>query len=199
MSKTWMTEYGAIGGGWEGAFTADLRRHYEVLEGTHWQRVFRCIGEPGVQAMAVLRFGQWALGQPRWFGALLDPVYGFANACIRICWGIDLSRHASIGPGLRIAHFSGVTVMPYVSLGRNCTLSTSVTIGAADERVADAPVIGDNVFIGPGARLLGRIRVGSNSRIGANAVVSSDVPDNAVVAFDPGFRTGEAPREQASL
>jgi len=49
-------------------------------------------------------------------------------------------------------------------------------------------VIGDDVYIGPGARLFGRIRIGKNVKIGPNVVVSEDIPDNAVVVLDPGFR-----------
>jgi serine O-acetyltransferase len=64
-----------------------------------------------------------------------------------------------------------------------------VTIGAAGEGARfGAPVIGDDVYIAPGARIYGRIRIGNNVKIGPNTVVGEDIPDNAVVALDPGYR-----------
>jgi serine O-acetyltransferase len=189
MARTWMTEYGLLNDGWESAFGADLRRHYEICDGSHWERIYQCICSPGVQAMAVLRFGQWGLQQPRWARWILDALYAVTNLYIHVFWGIDLSRYAQIGPGVHIAHFGGITVSPYAVLGRNCNLSQSVTIGtsgAADRE--GAPVIGDDVSIGPGARVFGKIQIGKNVRIGANAVVNLDIAENAVVAVEPGFR-----------
>jgi serine O-acetyltransferase len=189
MAKTWMTEYGLRTDGWESPLAADVRRHYESCDGTHWQRLFRCMRTPGVQAMAVTRFGQWTLQQPHWARYLLDPLYLLANLYVKVCWGIEMSRFTQIGPGLHIAHFGAIAVSPFAVLGRNCTLSQSTSIGVAGHGESEgAPVIGDDVYIGPGARLLGRIRIGNNVRIGPNAVVEEDIADNAVVAMEPGCK-----------
>src|SRR6266850_6129103 len=74
-------------------------------------------------------------------------------------------------------------------IGRNFNLSQCATIGTggSGEKMG-APAIGDGVYVAPGARVFGRITIGSNVKIGANAVVYKDIPDNAVVALDPGFR-----------
>lgn len=71
-----------------------------------------------------------------------------------------------------------------VSIGKNCIIFQQVTIGSntiKDHPKFGAPTIGDNVFIGAGAKIIGNIRVGNNCRIGANAVVAKDIPDNSVV------------------
>ena len=66
------------------------------------------------------------------------------------------------------------------TIGRNVTIFHQVTIGRSR---GEAPVIGDNVFIGPGAKIFGGIRIGDNVNIGANCVVFQDVPDNATVVL----------------
>jgi serine O-acetyltransferase len=100
-----------------------------------------------------------------------------------------LPRRARIGPGLYIGHFGGITVSPETVMGKDCSISPGVTIGLSGkgDRLG-VPVIGDDVYVAPGAKLIGKIRIGSSVKIGANAVVYRDIPDNAVVALDPGFR-----------
>ena len=189
MAKTWMTEYGLMTDGWETPMAADYRRHYEMAEGTHASRMLQSLRAPGLQAMAVVRFGQWCLQQPRLLRVLVDPLYAVADFLIKVLWGIDISRYAQIGPGLYIGHFGGITVSPLAVIGRHCNLSQSTTIGVAGHGEREgAPNIGDEVYIAPGARVFGRIRIGNNVKIGANAVIHKDIPDNAVVALDPGFK-----------
>jgi serine O-acetyltransferase len=104
-----------------------------------------------------------------------------------IKYGIGLDFRGEIGPGLFIGHFGGIFVNEQAKIGRNCSISHGVTIGDARRgRRAGAPTIGDNVFIGPGAKILGNVRIGDNAAIGANCVVTSDVPDNGVVVGIPG-------------
>jgi serine O-acetyltransferase len=74
-------------------------------------------------------------------------------------------------------------------LGNNCSISQNVTIGISGSGdKLGVPVIGDNVYIAPGARLFGKITVGNNVKIGANAVIYKNVPDNSIAVLDPGFR-----------
>lgn len=72
----------------------------------------------------------------------------------------------------------GIIISHNAVIGKNCTIYHQVTIG---EWKTGAPTIGDNVWIGPGAKIFGCIHIGNNVRIGANCVVSRDVPDNATV------------------
>lgn len=89
----------------------------------------------------------------------------------------------SIGGGLRMPHLNGIFIHQNVVIGENCTLFHQVTIGANEHREKFwlAPKIGNSVYIGAGAKLIGNISIGDNCRIGANAVVTKDVPANMTV------------------
>lgn len=168
---------------------ADLARTYAIASGRPLLRAIACLRAPGVHAAVVFRFGQSVRAMPWPLRLFLEPVYFVLDTLVRVCWGIELPRAARIGPGLYIGHFGGITVASGAVIGRRFTLSQGVTIGVSgqgDQR--GTPVIGDNVYIAPGARLFGRIRIGDNVKIGANAVVHTDLPDNAVAVLDPGFR-----------
>lgn len=170
------------------ALRADLKRAAAKLGGSRLRRVFDCLRSPGVHAVTVLRFGQWAQRLPAPLRWPLGVVYVVLNGSIKILWGIEIPRQTRIGPGLYIGHFGGIVVSGLAQIGCNCSLSQGVTIGAAGvgER-AGAPVIGDDVYLAPGAKVFGAIRIGHNVKIGANAVVHKDLPDNAVAALVPGF------------
>ena len=91
----------------------------------------------------------------------------------------------------------GVFVSGDAVVGDNCIIFQQVTIGSVmlpDGGRRGAPVIGDNVYIGAGAKIVGAVRVGNNVRIGANTVVHEDVPDNCVVVSG---RQRVIPREEA--
>lgn len=168
---------------------ADLRRTYGYLGGSRARRIVACFATPGVQAVLVYRLGRWLRSRHLAVRVLMTPAYHALNLAVRCLWGIDIPRGCRIGPGLYIGHFGGITVSPSAVIGSNCNLSHDVTIGLAGQGAErGVPVIGDDVYIAPGAKLFGRIRVGNNVKIGANAVVHRDVPDNAVVVLDPGFR-----------
>lgn len=85
------------------------------------------------------------------------------------------------GPGLSIAHRGTIVINNGVVIGKNCRIHVCVNIGM----FGGTPKIGDNVYIGPGAKIYGGIEVGSNVAIGANAVVNKNVPSNVTVAGVP--------------
>jgi len=99
----------------------------------------------------------------------------------------DIDYHTHFGSGICIYHLFGTAIDPRVSFGDNIVLSHNVTLGGTfrGEREG-APKIGNNVYIGPGALVIGNITVGNNVAIGGNAVVTKDVPDNSVVVGIPG-------------
>lgn len=101
--------------------------------------------------------------------------------------GADIAWTANIGPGLVTWHPTGVVIGPGTTIGRNCAIQQGVTIGAARSKRSPKgePVIGDDVYLGAGSRLLGRLTVGSGARIGANAVVLGNVPPGAVAVGVP--------------
>lgn len=96
--------------------------------------------------------------------------------------GIDIPPRVPIGPRLYIPHPVGTVVMAE-RIGSGCTLVSGVTIGM--RREPEFPIIGDNVYVGAGARVLGAITIGNNVQIGANAVVLQDVPDDSVAVGVP--------------
>ena len=100
--------------------------------------------------------------------------------------GIQINPGASVGESLYIPHFGGIVVNPSAVIGKNCYLSHNVLIGKvhAGKRIG-VPIIGNDVFIGTGAVILGNIKIGDNAAIGANSVVINDVPANTFVAGSP--------------
>lgn len=101
-------------------------------------------------------------------------------------YGISIPRTVKIGKGFYIGHFGTIIVHGSAIIGDNVNISQGVTIGVTNRGSRQGvPVIGNQVYIGPGAKVIGGIRVGNNVAIGANAVVTKDIPDNAVVAGVP--------------
>lgn len=121
--------------------------------------------------------------------ALLRPVY-FVLLMIRrhyeFKYGFCIPVSTAIGPGLYFSHWGGIVVNGGCRIGRNCNIGHGVTIGQANRGQAKGvPTIGDRVFIGPGAKIFGGITIGSDAAIGANAVVTKDVPPAGVVVGAP--------------
>lgn len=85
-----------------------------------------------------------------------------------------------VGPGLCLRHLGLVRVHPNSRIGKNCTLQPGVVIGQKGSK-ENVPVIGDNVYFGPGAKVFGKVRIGNNVTIASNAVVVKDVPDDCTV------------------
>ncbi len=101
--------------------------------------------------------------------------------------GIEIHPGASIGPGFFIDHGMGVVIGETAEIGADVTLYHGVTLGGTSlNKGKRHPTIGDRVVIGAGAKVLGNITIGSDSRIGANAVVVKSVPENSVVVGVPG-------------
>jgi len=152
----------------------DLRAH-----GGNW-------GSQGFWVLVVYRFGRWRyLVRPAVVRKFLSLVYRVLFKLVQILTGIELPCEAEVGDNFTIDHFGGIIVSGFAKLGNNCRIRDGVVIGL--RRVDDkrAPILGDNVDIGSGAKLLGAIRIGNNVLIGANAVVLCDVPDDCVAVGVP--------------
>lgn len=94
-----------------------------------------------------------------------------------------------IGGGLALGHVECIIINSGVIIGKNVTILHGVTLGGNIGKTKNgrsSPIIGDNVLIGAGAKILGPVEIGNNSMIGANAVVLNDVPVNSVVVGVPG-------------
>jgi serine O-acetyltransferase len=100
---------------------------------------------------------------------------------VSIYLGFSISPN-TCGPGLVINHWGTIVISPSAKVGRNARINVCVNIGIKDGL---APTIGDDCYIGPGAKLFGGITLGNNVKIGANAVVNKSFPDNVTLAGVP--------------
>ena len=112
---------------------------------------------------------------------LIDNIYIFLLRRLTYCLGWDIPPNV-FGKGLCIVHIGPVIVNEQCKIGNNCRIQAMVNIGANHEC---APTIGDDVYIGPGAKIFGGITIGNSVKIGANAVVNKSFPDNVVIVGVP--------------
>ena len=136
---------------------------------------------PGVHALAFHRIAHrlWGAG---WFGTAR-----FVSHISRFLTGIEIHPAARFGPGLFIDHGMGVVIGETAEVGKNVTLYQGVSLaGTSLKREKRHPTLGVNVVVGAGAKIIGAIYIGDNSRIGAGSVVVRDVPPNSVVVGVPG-------------
>jgi serine O-acetyltransferase len=140
---------------------------------------------PGFQAMFMYRLGRWAAEEPGkrrpfiWLAKLM-------RLYIRNFYGIEMYWSATIGRRFAIGHQGAIVMHQLCTIGDDCTIRQGVTIGVADEwDPSGGPILGNNVDIGAGAMILGKVRIGNNVRVGPTAVVTTDVPDNATVFAPP--------------
>ena len=126
------------------------------------------------------------------------PVLVAYRVLVEWMLGVELPAQVVAGPGLRIRHGQGLVVNTGTVLGANVMLRHNVTIGNIRRGPGDTtacPVIGDDVELGAGAVVVGPITVGRGALIGANAVVSHDVPEGAVVRAPRATVTAGEPSE----
>lgn len=160
-----------------GLLGADLRAKARWLyESESGKNLIKALLTDGTGSMIVYRLMQ---ASQRLRLAPLAMLFNKLNAMFAHC---IIGRNADFGPGFVLIHSHGVVINSGVRGGSNVKIEHEVTIGA--EKNA-APVLGDDVFIGAGARILGAVRVGSHTKVGANAVVVHDVPDNATAVGVP--------------
>ncbi len=152
----------------------DLRNH-----GGRWDA-------QGFWALIVYRFGRWRYGvRPALLRKLFSLIYKIAFKLVQILTGIELPCEVEIGRNFIIDHFGGIVISGYARFGDNCRIRNGVVVGLQRLDEPTAPVIGNNVDIGAGAKILGPIKVGNNVVVGANAVVIRDVPDDCIAAGVP--------------
>ncbi len=153
---------------------ADLRAH-----GGDW-------GAQGFWVLVVYRFGRWRYGvRPRILRKFFSLLYRILYKVVQILTGIEFPCEVQVGRNFVIDHFGGIVVSGYARFGDNCRIRSGVVIGLSRVEDPVAPVIGNNVDIGTGAKLLGRITIGDNVLIGANAVVVTDIPSDSVAVGVP--------------
>ncbi|HEX5105944.1 MAG TPA: DapH/DapD/GlmU-related protein [Pirellulaceae bacterium] len=156
---------------------SDLRAKAEwCYESSGWKAIAKTLLTDGTAAMIWYRLMQWAR---KWRLTPLEMVFNKLNA---ICCNCIIGRGAEFGPGFVLIHSTGVVINGQVQGGSRVHLEHQVTIGAERRQ---SPVLGNRVFIGAGAKIIGPVHIGDDARIGANAVVLKDVPAGATAVGIP--------------
>jgi serine O-acetyltransferase len=136
---------------------------------------------PGLHALWIYRIAHWLWTRN------FKLLGRWVSQAGRGLTGIEIHPGAKIGPGFFIDHGMGVVIGETAEIGANVTLYHGVTLGGTTlSKGKRHPTLEDNVVVGTGAKVLGAITIGANSRIGANAVVVKPVPPNSVVVGVPG-------------
>ena len=130
----------------------------------------------GTASMVLYRLMQWSRK------CRLSPMEMLFNKLNAVFCNCIIGRGAEFGPGLVLIHSTGIVINGAVRGGRHVHIEHQVTIGAERRRT---PCIGNDVFIGAGAKIIGPVTVGDGARIGANAVVLIDVPEGKTAVGVP--------------
>ena len=145
----------------------------------NWLEILLCY--PGLHAIWGHRLSHWL-----WTHGL-KLVARWASHIVRALTGIEIHPGATIGPRFFIDHGMGVVIGETAEVGADVTLYHGVTLGGTSlAKGKRHPTLNDRVVVGAGAKILGAITIGEDSRIGANAVVVKSVPANSVVVGVPG-------------
>ncbi len=156
---------------------SDIRAKAEWLYESHSAgAVVKTLLTDGTPAMVWYRLMQWA---GRWRLVPLEMLFNRVNSA---CCGCVIGRGAEFGPGFVLVHANGVVINGAVRGGSGVVIEHQVTIGAEKRQ---SPVLGDGVFLGAGAKIIGPVRIGDRAKIGANAVVLADVPAGATAVGVP--------------
>jgi serine O-acetyltransferase len=151
-----------------------------------WRTYDRQLSRQGLWAIVVYRYGHWQHQiRNRWVRLPFSLLFNVLKPISEILTGIELPCGATIGRRFRIHHFGGIIIGGSVVFGDDCVIRNGVTVGQRHTGLRAAPVIGNRVDIGAGAKILGAIRIGDGAIIGANAVVLIDVPENAIAVGVP--------------
>jgi len=143
---------------------------------TGWWRVLLRVETP---AVICYRFSHWVLSvRVPVIRQILLIISVIFQRLVQMLIGVFISPDAEIGPGLLVHTPYGILVGP-VKIGRNCTVQNGVVITASTRGV------GDDVYFGPGAKVIGEARIGNNVTVMANSVVLTDVPDNTTIMGVP--------------
>lgn len=153
-----------------------IYRDLKQIGGDLW---YRLLTNPSFKITFWYRIGRYLLLNKSRF---LLPVVALIHRHHEIKYGIQVSFSNHIEGGLCFAHFSGI-VIGCEKIGKNLTVYQGCTIGGVHGK--GTPTLGDHVVMYAGSKIVGKVTVGNNVVIGANAVVVKDVPDNAVVVGVP--------------
>lgn len=164
---------------------ADVARLRE--EDPSMRNLVRGLLSQGFWAILAYRIFRWCYER----NIPTQPLRFFIERIIECTTGISIPAQAQIGKGLRIHHFGGIFIHSETVIGERCTIYQGVTLGDLGGW-GGVPILGNNVLLGAGAKVLGNITIGNYVRIGANAVVLQSVPSGYVAVGVPAVMKDEA-------
>ena len=162
---------------------ADLYRYDGAtgIKATFWHFLF----EPGFRYCVLLRSCRY-LRTIFWFRWGLYHLVKIWFHRLSMLLGVYVDPTTEIGPGLYIGHPCGIIINKRCRIGANCSIAAHVTLGRKSREPKEGcPSLGDRVYVGTGAVIIGAICIGDDAAVGANAVLTKDVPEKAVVAGIP--------------
>ena len=113
---------------------------------------------------------------------ILRKAYALGKKITLAGTGCEFPASAIQGGGLRIPHLNGIIISPVAKVGADCTIFHQVTLGINGRKSLEVgPFLGDRVSIGAGAKIIGPVKIGNDVTIGANAVITKDIPDGVTV------------------
>jgi serine O-acetyltransferase len=155
----------------------DLRRKARWMYGSdRWPAILKVLATSGTLAMILYRLMQWSRRNRL---VPLEMVFNKLNA---VCCNCIIGRGAEFGPGLIVLYGTGVVINGRVRGGSNVTIYQQVTLGGEQDRV---PVLGDDVTIAAGAKVVGPVRIGDGSTVAVNSAVFRNVPPGTTVLGVP--------------
>ena len=166
---------------------ADLYRQYgKNISKLKKIKIFLGYEATGTKYIILMRYCSYLYEKNNVIYKILYKVLTLKLNKYKIKYGIDIEPTTSIGYGLTIPHCGGIVVGGGCKIGKNCTILQGVTIGSNlfKDRYKLA-TIADNVLIGAGVKIIGPIKIGNNVTIGANSVVTKDIPDGVVIGGNP--------------
>jgi serine O-acetyltransferase len=166
---------------------ADLRQHYYYYDGTpdrepSMSGIFKKVVNLKFTPVLIYRLAKY------FYNLGVSPIAQILSLINFVVFGIEIGLRCRIGDGVYFPHTIG-TVIGATTIGENAVIFQGVTLGSKAIDIGyhenERPSIGDNVTIGSGAKVLGGIVIGNNVSIGANAVVTKDLPDNVIAVGVP--------------
>jgi serine O-acetyltransferase len=159
---------------------ADIRAAREVNVGSDWwSQHVKVVLQPGTMAVLCYRYRCWAMRvRLPVVRQLLGAAGLFGGYWVALLTGVDIEPGARIGPGF-VVHTAHGVLVGAVDIGSNCIVQHGVALTNGTGRV------GDNVYFGPGAKVIGHARIGNNVVVVANSLVMTDVPDDTTVVGVP--------------
>jgi serine O-acetyltransferase len=165
-----------------------------------YKRHRRSLLNPAFWAMATYRFGRWARELPPGFAFAGGKVYGAMTVFVEVTSGILFYRDTQVGEDFHLVHSGNIRIHPKCVIGDRVGIMHDVTLGTTPDGHG-VPVVGNDVFIGAGAKILGGVKIGDRARVAANSLVLTDVPEDATAIGVPAKimrYTGRAPGNKDS-